>query len=144
MPSVAATCGSARIVDSNDLPLNVSREILQQSSDVQTIRAASIKRVLGLIEELAEKQADKFATFWKSSAALKEGADDAANRERIARLLRFASTNTDTDEQTVSLADYVGRMKEGQDAIYYITGDSPRRGTARTSRSSGSWVSKCC
>ena len=113
------------VVDSNDLPLNVSREILQQSRDVQTIRTASVKRVLGLIEELAEKQADKFATFWREfGRVLKEGAaDDAANRDRIAKLLRFASTKTDTDEQTVSLTDYVGRMKEGQDAIYYITGD---------------------
>jgi molecular chaperone HtpG len=113
------------IVDSNDLPLNVSREILQQSRDVQTIRAASIKRVLSLIEDLAEHHAEKFATFWKEfGRVLKEGAaDDAANRERIAKLLRFASTREDTETQTVSLAGYVGRMKEGQDAIYYITAD---------------------
>jgi molecular chaperone HtpG len=113
------------IVDSNDLPLNVSREILQQSRDVQTIRNASVKRVLGLIEDLAAQHADKFTTFWKEfGRVLKEGAaDDAGNRERIAKLLRFASTRTDTDEQQVSLADYVGRMKEGQDAIYYITAD---------------------
>jgi molecular chaperone HtpG len=114
------------IVDSNDLPLNVSREILQQSRDVQTIRNASVKRVLGLIEDLAEHQSEKFATFWKEfGRVLKEGAaDDAGNRERIAKLLRFASTKSDADEQTVSLGDYVGRMKEGQDAIYYITADS--------------------
>ena len=114
------------IVDSNDLPLNVSREILQQSRDVQTIRNASVKRVLSLIEDLAQNQADKFTTFWKEfGRVLKEGAaDDAGNRERIARLLRFASTKSDTDEQNVSLADYVSRMKEGQDAIYYITADS--------------------
>jgi molecular chaperone HtpG len=113
------------IVDSNDLPLNVSREILQQSRDVQTIRAASIKRVLSLIEDLAEHHAEKFATFWKEfGRVLKEGAaDDAANRERIAKLLRFASTREDTETQTVSLAGYAGRMKEGQDAIYYITAD---------------------
>jgi molecular chaperone HtpG len=114
------------IVDSNDLPLNVSREILQQSRDVQTIRAASVKRVLSLIEDLAANHADKFTTLWKEfGRVLKEGAaDDAGNRERIAKLLRFASTKNDNDEQNVSLADYVSRMKEGQDAIYYITGDS--------------------
>ncbi|HET9361376.1 MAG TPA: molecular chaperone HtpG [Vicinamibacterales bacterium] len=114
------------IVDSNDLPLNVSREILQQSRDVQTIRNASVKRVLSLIEDLAEHHAERFATFWKEfGRVLKEGtADDAGNRERIAKLLRFASTKSDTDEQTVSLGDYVGRMKEGQDAIYYVTADS--------------------
>jgi molecular chaperone HtpG len=114
------------IVDSNDLPLNVSREILQQSRDVQTIRNASVKRVLSLIEDLAKDQADTFTTFWKAfGRVLKEGAaDDAANRERIAKLLRFASTKSDTDEQNVSLAEYVKGMKEGQDAIYYITADS--------------------
>jgi molecular chaperone HtpG len=115
------------IVDSNDLPLNVSREILQQSRDIQTIRSASVKRVLGLLEDLAQNQAEKYATFWKEfGRVLKEGAaDDAAgNRERIAKLLRFASTKSDGGEQTVSLSDYVGRMKDGQDAIYYITADS--------------------
>jgi molecular chaperone HtpG len=114
------------VVDSNDLPLNVSREILQQSRDVQTIRNASVKRVLSLIEDLAKDDAEKFKTFWKEfGRVLKEGAaDDAANRERIAKLLRFASTKSDTDEQNVSLTDYAGRMKEGQDAIYYITADS--------------------
>jgi molecular chaperone HtpG len=114
------------VIDSNDLPLNVSREILQQSRDVQTIRAASIKRVLSLLEDLAEHHADKYATFWKEfGRVLKEGiGEDTANRERIATLFRFASTRADSDEQTVSLADYVGRMKEGQDAIYYITADS--------------------
>ena len=114
------------IVDSNDLPLNVSREILQQSRDVQTIRNASVKRVLSLIEDLAQNHTDKFTTFWKEfGRVLKEGAaDDAGNRERIAKLLRFASTTSGTDEQNVSLADYVGRMKGGQDAIYYITADS--------------------
>jgi molecular chaperone HtpG len=114
------------IVDSNDLPLNVSREILQQSRDVQTIRTASVKRVLGLLEDLAQNQAEKFSVFWKEfGRVLKEGAaDDTANRERIAKLLRFASTKGDGGEQTVSLSDYVGRMKDGQDAIYYITADS--------------------
>ena len=114
------------IVDSSDLPLNVSREILQQSRDIQTIRNASVRRVLGLIEDLAQNQAEKFTAFWKEfGRVLKEGvADDAGNRERIAKLLRFASTKSDGGEQTVALSEYVGRMKEGQDAIYYITADS--------------------
>jgi molecular chaperone HtpG len=114
------------IVDSNDLPLNVSREILQQSRDVQTIRNASVKRVLGLIEDLAQNQPDKFATFSREfGRVLKEGiADDGGNRERIAKLLRFASTRGDAGEQTVSLSEYAGRMKAGQQAIYYITADS--------------------
>ena len=118
------------VIDSSDLPLNVSREILQQSRDVEAIRAASVKRVLGLLDDLAEHQPDKYATFWKEfGRVFKEGAaEDAGNRERIAKLLRFASTHADTDAQTVSLSDYVGRMKEGQDAIYYITADGfPRR-----------------
>jgi molecular chaperone HtpG len=113
------------VIDSSDLPLNVSREILQQSKDVETIRNASVKRVLALLEDLAEHHKDKYATFWKEfGRVLKEGPpEDPANKDRIAKLLRFASTHTDTEEQTVSLADYVGRMKEGQDAIYYITAD---------------------
>jgi molecular chaperone HtpG len=113
------------VIDSNDLPLNVSREILQQSRDVEAIRTTSVKRVLGLLEDLAANQADKFATFWKEfGSVLKEGVvDDSANRERIAKLLRFSSTARETEEQTVSLPDYVGRMKEKQSAIYYITAD---------------------
>ncbi|HEU4692291.1 MAG TPA: molecular chaperone HtpG, partial [Vicinamibacterales bacterium] len=113
------------VIDSNDLPLNVSREILQQSRDVEAIRTTSVKRVLGLLEDLATNQADKFATFWKEfGRVLKEGVvEDTANRERIAKLLRFSSTTHETEEQTVSLADYVGRMKEKQSAIYYITAD---------------------
>jgi molecular chaperone HtpG len=113
------------VIDSNDLPLNVSRETLQQSRDVETIRAASVKRVLALLDDLAERHKEKFATFWKEfGRAFKEGvAEDAAHKERVAKLLRFASTHRDVDEQTVSLADYVGRMKDGQDAIYYITAD---------------------
>jgi molecular chaperone HtpG len=113
------------VVDSSDLPLNVSREILQQSSDVVQIRAASVRRVLGLLEDLAENQKEKYATFWAEfGRVLKEGIiEDAANRERIAKLLRFASTHADSAEQTVSLADYVGRMKAGQDAVYYLTAD---------------------
>ena len=113
------------IIDSSDLPLNVSREILQQSRDVQSIRAASIKRVLGLLEDLAGHQAEKYATFWQTfGRVLKEGAaEDLANRDRLARLLRFASTHDGSEAQTVSLAAYVARMKEGQQAIYYITAD---------------------
>ena len=113
------------IIDSSDLPLNVSREILQQSSDVAQIRAASVKRVLGLLEDLAANQPEKYATFWgEFGRVLKEGiGDDAGNRERIAKLLRFATTRGDGASQTVSLADYVGRMKAGQDAIYYVTAE---------------------
>ena len=114
------------IIDSGDLPLNISREILQQSSDVAQIRAASVKRVLGLLEDLAEHQQEKYGTFWSEfGRVLKEGViEDGANRERIAKLLRFASTHTDSADQAVSLADYVGRAKPGQDAIYYVTADS--------------------
>ena len=113
------------IIDSNDLPLNVSREILQQSRDVQQIKSTATKRVLGLLEDLAAHQAEKYATFWTTfGRVLKEGlVEDTANRERIAKLLRFASTKADTDAQTVTLADYVARMKEGQEAIFYITED---------------------
>ena len=114
------------IIDSSDLPLNVSREILQQSRDVQNIKAASTKRVLGLLDDLAANQPEKYATFWTIfGRVLKEGAaEETANRDRIAKLLRFASTSARSDAQNVSLADYVGRMKEGQQAIYYITADS--------------------
>jgi len=113
------------IIDSGDLPLNVSREILQQSSDVAQIRAASVKRVLGLLEDLAEHQQEKYAKFWTEfGRVLKEGiVEDAGNRERIAKLLRFASTRADSADQTVSLADYVGRAKAGQEAIYYVTAE---------------------
>ncbi|TXF11364.1 molecular chaperone HtpG [Pelomicrobium methylotrophicum] len=114
------------IVDSNDLPLNVSREILQQSKDIETIRAGCVKRTLGLLEELAQNEPEKYARFWQEfGRVLKEGiGEDPANRDRIAKLLRFASTYTDSDAQTVSLADYLSRMKEGQEKIYYITADS--------------------
>jgi molecular chaperone HtpG len=116
------------VVDSNDLPLNVSREILQESRDVDAIRSGVARRVLSLLEELAEKQPEKYAAFWKEfGRVLKEGVgEDSANREKLAKLLRFASTHSDTEEQNVSLADYVARMKEGQDKIYYVTGDSFR------------------
>ncbi|VVE14174.1 molecular chaperone HtpG [Pandoraea commovens] len=114
------------VVDSADLPLNVSREILQESRDVKAIREGCAKRVLGLLEDLAENQQDKYTQFWGAfGQVLKEGTgEDQANRERIAKLLRFASTHNDTAEQTVSLADYVSRMKEGQDKIYYVTAEN--------------------
>ena len=113
------------VIDSNDLPLNVSREIVQQSKIVETIRAASVKRVLGLLDELAKQQPKKYATFWKEfGRVFKEGiVEDAANQDRIAALLRFASTDRDEQAQTVSLADYIGRMKPGQEAIYYVVAD---------------------
>ena len=114
------------VIDSNDLPLNVSREILQESKDIETIRAASVKRVLSMVEDLAENHKEKFVTFWKEfGLVFKEGVgEDQANRERIAKLLRFASTLKDSDEAVVSLADYVARMKPEQELIYYITADT--------------------
>ncbi len=114
------------VIDSADLPLNVSREILQESRDVRAIREGSAKRVLGLLEDLAENRKEDYATFWKTfGQVLKEGVgEDAANMERIVKLLRFASTHEGVPEQTVSLADYVSRMKEGQDKIYYVTAET--------------------
>ncbi len=114
------------VIDSADLPLNVSREILQESKDVEMIRAGSVRRVLSMLEELAANQKEKYATFWKEfGRVFKEGAgEDHANRERLAKLLRFASTHRDGEEQDVSLADYVSRMKPEQDKIYYVTADS--------------------
>ena len=117
------------VIDTSDLPLNVSREILQESRDVKVIREGSTKRVLGMLEELAnadeQEKKDKYADFWKEfGQVLKEGiGEDASNKERIAKLLRFASTHNDTDTQTVSFADYVARMKPEQDKIYYVTAD---------------------
>jgi len=114
------------VIDSNDLPLNISREILQNNKLIDGIRSGAVKKVLGLLEDLAANDAEKYAKFWKEfGLALKEGIiEDYANRERIAKLLRFASTHTDSDAQTVTLGDYVARMKEGQQKIYYITADS--------------------
>jgi molecular chaperone HtpG len=118
------------VIDSNDLPLNVSRDILQESRDVKVIREGSTKRVLGMLEELAnadeQEKKDKYVTFWKEfGQVLKEGiGEDAGNKDRIAKLLRFASTANDNGDQTVALADYIGRMKEGQDKIYYVAGDN--------------------
>jgi len=114
------------VVDSSDLPLNVSREILQASRDIEAIRSGCVKRVLGLLEDLAENQKEKYATFWAEfGKVLKEGfVEDTANAEKLAKLLRVATTAGGGDAQTVSLADYVGRMKEGQTAIYYVTAES--------------------
>ncbi len=118
------------VIDSNDLPLNVSRELLQESRDVKVIREGSTKRVLSMLEELAnadeQEQKDKYAAFWKEfGQVFKEGiGEDGGNKERLARLLRFASTNGDSDVQDVSFADYVARMKEGQKKIYYATGET--------------------
>lgn len=111
------------VIDSADLPLNVSRELLQESRDVKAIREGCTKRVLGMLEDVAENQPDKYAAFWgEFGPVLKEGiGEDHANQERLAKLLRFASTHADAG---VSLADYLGRMKEGQESIYYITADS--------------------
>ena len=114
------------VVDSSDLPLNVSREILQQSKDIDGIRSGCTRKVLGMLEDLAENDKEKYATFWEAfGSVLKEGVgEDHANKEKIAGLLRFASTHNDTPEQTVSLADYVDRMKEGQEKIYFVTADT--------------------
>ena len=118
------------VVDSNSLPLNVSREILQESKDIESIRAGIVKKVLGLIEELSKNEDDegkeKFRTFYREfGQVLKEGVgEDYSNRERIAKLLRFVTTQSDTDEPTVPLENYLYRMKEGQDKIYYVTADN--------------------
>jgi molecular chaperone HtpG len=157
------------VIDSADLPLNVSRELLQESRDVRAIREGSTKRVLSMLEDLAKHDkhptppaegADgvtdvvseddkakegKYTKFYAEfGAVLKEGlGEDFANRERLAKLLRFASTTSDT--VSVSLADYKARMKEGQEAIYYITADTwPPPRTARSSKSSRRRASKCC
>lgn len=114
------------VIDSSDLPLNVSREILQHNRMIDTIRGASVKKVLGMLEGLVKNDAEKYTTFWEQfGAVLKEGvAEDTGNRERIAKLLRYTSTESDGDAQDVSLADYVSRMKEGQSKIYYVTADN--------------------
>lgn len=113
------------VLDSNDLPLNVSREILQDTKTTANLRSACTKRVLTMLERMAKNDAEKYQTFWAEfGQVLKEGpAEDFANKEQIAKLLRFASTNSDSAEQNVSFADYIERMKEGQDKIYYVTAD---------------------
>jgi molecular chaperone HtpG len=114
------------VIDSNDLPLNVSREILQQSKDVEAIKNGCVKKVLGLLDDLAENNKEKFATFWSAfGRVFKEGmGEDHANKDRIAKLCRFASTQSGDESQTVSFADYISRMKHGQEKIYYATADS--------------------
>ncbi|PKM36859.1 MAG: molecular chaperone HtpG [Gammaproteobacteria bacterium HGW-Gammaproteobacteria-10] len=114
------------VIDANSLPLNVSREILQQSKQISTIKSGAVKKVLGLIEGLAKNEAEKYETFWSNFGnVIKEGIiEDFSNKDRIAKLLRFSSTHTDSEKQDVSLEDYVGRMKEGQEKIYFITADS--------------------
>lgn len=114
------------VIDSSDLPLNVSREILQSNKIIDSMKSGSVKKVLGLLEVMAKDEPEKYQKFWKEfGRVLKEGpGEDFSNREQIAKLLRFASTQADSAEQTVSLDDYISRMKEGQDKIYYITADS--------------------
>ncbi|MEZ0232971.1 MAG: molecular chaperone HtpG [Methylophilaceae bacterium] len=114
------------VIDSSDLPLNVSREILQHSKDIDAIKAGSVKKVLGLLEDLAENRPEEYSSFWNEfGRVLKEGpGEDFTNKEKIAGLLRFASTHADNDQQVVSFKDYISRMKEEQEAIYYITADS--------------------
>ncbi|HPY40541.1 MAG TPA: molecular chaperone HtpG, partial [Thiolinea sp.] len=114
------------VIDSSDLPLNVSREILQSNKIIDSMKSGSVKKVLGLLETMAKDEPDNYQKFWKEfGRVLKEGpGEDFSNREQVAKLLRFASTQTDSTDQVVSLEDYISRMKEGQDKIYYITADS--------------------
>jgi molecular chaperone HtpG len=114
------------VIDSDDLPLNVSREILQQNKVIDRIRGASVKKVLGMLESIQKNDKEKYATFWQSfGQVLKEGPiEDMANKDRIAKLLYFASTHNDNDEQNVTLDDYISRMPESQDKIYYIVADN--------------------
>ena len=114
------------IIDSNDLPLNISREILQSNRTIDKIKSGCVKRVLSMLEDLAKDDKEKYAIFWKEfGQVLKEGpAEDYANKDRIANLLRFSSTHNDSDVENVSLADYVGRMKEGQNKIYYVVAET--------------------
>jgi len=114
------------IIDANSLPLNVSREILQQSKQISAIKSGAVKKVLGMLEGLAKNEPEKYEKFWSQfGAVIKEGPiEDHGNKERVAKLLRFASTHADTDKQDVALEDYVSRMKDGQEKIYYVTADS--------------------
>src|SRR5665647_90084 len=114
------------VIDTADLPLNVSREILQESRDIDAIKAGSVKKVLGLLEDLAENKSEDYGKFWKEfGRVMKEGpGEDFANKDKIAGLLRFASTHADDENQVVAFKDYIGRMKQGQEKIYYITADS--------------------
>jgi molecular chaperone HtpG len=114
------------LIDSNDLPLNVSREILQGSKVIDSIRTGSVKKVLGMLEKVAKNDPEKYQKLWTEfGKALKEGpAEDATNREKIAKLLRFATTHNDSEDQTTSFDDYISRMQDGQDKIYFIAADS--------------------
>jgi molecular chaperone HtpG len=127
------------VVDSDDLPLNVSREILQENRLLAQIRSACVKRVLDLLEKIAKDEPEKFKKFTDAFGnVLKEGiAEDHANRERIARLLRFASTKSEGNGKTVSLDDYIARMAAGQDTIWYVTAES--HAAARSSPQIESW-----
>ncbi|MDD1621989.1 MAG: molecular chaperone HtpG [Methylococcaceae bacterium] len=114
------------VIDADSLPLNVSREILQQSKQIANIKAGAVKKVLGMLEDMAENDAEKYQKFWEQFGnVIKEGPiEDHKNKERVGKLLRFSSTHTDDKTQNVSLDDYIGRMKEGQDKIYFVTADS--------------------
>nr|VFK45554.1 MAG: molecular chaperone HtpG [Candidatus Kentron sp. TC] len=114
------------VIDSNDLPLNISREILQKNKQVESMRGGSVKKVLGLLESMAKDDAEKYQKFWNQFGnTLKEGIiEDHKNRETVAKLLRFWSTHSDSGDKTISFDDYIGRMKEDQEAIYYISADS--------------------
>ncbi len=114
------------VIDTNDLPLNISREILQGSKTIDSIRTASVKKILSELAKMAKNDPEKYTTFWKEfGQVIKEGpGEDFANKEALAKLMRFSSTHTDSEEQTVTLEDYVGRMKDKQDKIYYITAES--------------------
>ena len=114
------------VIDADSLPLNVSREILQQSKQISAIKAGAVKKVLGRLESMAKDDTEKYANFWEQFGnVIKEGpVEDHKNKDRVAKLLRFSSTLTDNSKQDVSLADYVSRMKEEQEKIYYVTADS--------------------
>lgn len=114
------------VIDSNDLPLNISREILQHNKQIDTIRSGSVKKILGVLEGMVKSEPEKYATFWKEfGRVFKEGIiDDHGNHERVAKLLRFSTTHDDNPTPAISLEDYLGRMKEGQEKIYYITAES--------------------
>jgi molecular chaperone HtpG len=131
------------VIDSNDLPLNISREILQGSRVVENIRVNAVKKILRRLDELASNEPGKYATFWKEfGATLKEGiADDYSNREQIARLLRFTTTKSATDEPDVSFSDYVARMKDGQEDIYYVL--APSLAAAKASPHLEAFRAKC-
>jgi len=114
------------IIDSNDLPLNISREMLQHNKQIDAIRSGTVKKILSALENMAKNEQEKYATFWKEfGKVLKEGVvDDFSNKQRLAKLLRFSTTHDDNPTPAISLEDYVGRMKDGQEKIYYLTAES--------------------